>query len=91
LNNKILDVDFEKQLVFDVGVQSRNVTALSIVIEILGKIDPFGEEFDHPASPAFAALVGDEDKLTSGSVLIFVILYHCPMRLCSWRPCSQFQ
>jgi hypothetical protein len=38
---KVLDVDFEEEPVFDMGMQGRNMAALFVVIEILGKIDSF--------------------------------------------------
>jgi hypothetical protein len=47
---EILDIDFEEKSVFDVGVQSRNVATLFIVVEITGKIE-FGKELQHAAPP----------------------------------------
>jgi hypothetical protein len=65
----------QEELVLDMRVQSSDVPTLFIVIKVGGKFDML-EEFQHPAAPALAALVGDEDELTARPVFEFVVFYH---------------
>jgi hypothetical protein len=83
---EVLDVNFEEEFFVEVGVQSRDVAALSKVIHVIGKDDASLEVFKHPIAAPDAFIVWLKEPLTARPILEVVIDDHG-----SWRPYPQFQ
>src|ERR1700743_109965 len=82
---EILDIDFEKAPVLNVGVHCCNVAPGTVMIEVIRKFK-MRKELGNATSLALALIGRDENPSAAASVLQAVVRKHC-----SWRPYSRFQ